>query len=150
MARYSARSGSELKLARKVSLLVYDPELDNRIKLVHNLLDNNLSKCRELLETMVVSYPYNAEPLILEGDYFLKKQMPDSAMHSSREAIDLNLDYLDKKTPLYQGKKIRNTVEEAERIILKDLVDHPGNGDLQKAKKEIRYMKRRIAGSCSG
>jgi hypothetical protein len=69
-------------------------------------------------------------------------------MDSYRNGIDLNPDYLDKKTKVFQGKKIKATVLEAKAAIDKELKADSGNGDLRQKRKTVYYMLRRIAGSC--
>jgi hypothetical protein len=69
-------------------------------------------------------------------------------MESYRNAIDLNPDFLDKNTEVFQGKKIKATVLEAKAFIDKDLAANRVNGDLREKRKTVYYMLRRIAGSC--
>ena len=85
---------------------------------------------------------------MLMGDLFMRKQDPVKAMHEYRQAIDLNPDYLDKKTPLFQGKKLKVAVGEALAEIEHRLRQNPGDEALRSEKKIIYYLYRRIAGSC--
>ncbi|MBE9519481.1 MAG: hypothetical protein IME97_00020, partial [Proteobacteria bacterium] len=87
-------------------------------------------------------------PHMVIGDIQLRKQNLIAAMDSYRNGIDLNPDYLDKKTKVFQGKKIKAIVLEAKAIIEKDLQENPGNSDLRQKRKTVYYMLRRIAGSC--
>jgi hypothetical protein len=82
------------------------------------------------------------------GDIELRKQDPVAAMEFFRSAIDLNPDFLDKKTEVFQGKKIKATVLEAKALIEKELEANPGNDELSGKRKTVYYMLRRIAGSC--
>jgi len=128
---------------------VFNPELDRKVKIAKDLLENNnLLKAEELAEVLINEYPYDGAPYIVIGDIALRKQDPVAAMESYRNAIDLNPDFLDKKTEVFQGKKIKATVLEAKASIEKDLVASPGNDDLRERRKTVYYMLRRIAGSC--
>jgi hypothetical protein len=82
------------------------------------------------------------------GDLMMRKQKPVAAMYSYKEGVDLNPDYVDKKTQLFQGRKIRNTVKEAKEIIETALSKHPGDKEMKEAKKSLYYLLRRLAGSC--
>ena len=125
-----------------------NPELEKKIELAKNLLLDNRQKAEELISSLITEYPYNGMSYLLEGDLFLYRQQPVQAMHSYRQAVDLNLDFVDKNTPLYQGKKIHNTVNEAEEVINVSLAGEKGDPVMKKYKKEVYYMKRRLAGSC--
>ena len=128
---------------------VFNPELDKKVKVAKTLLENNnLLKAQELATGLISEYPYDGAPHMVIGDILLRKQDPVAAMDSYRNGIDMNPDYLDKKTEVFQGKKIKATVLEAKAIIEKDLQANPGNGDLKQKRKTVYYMLRRIAGSC--
>jgi hypothetical protein len=82
------------------------------------------------------------------GDLRMRQQIPIDAMLAYKEAVDLNPDYLDKKTPDFQGKKIKNTVKEAGSLIEAALKNSSGDKELQAHRKAVYYMLRKIAGSC--
>jgi len=69
-------------------------------------------------------------------------------MPEYKEAVDLNPDYLDKKTDLFQGKKLKVAVDEALDEIEMELKANPGDKSMKDSRKLIYYLKRRIAGSC--
>lgn len=128
---------------------VFNPELDRKVKVARDLLDNNnLLKAEELATMLISEYPYDGAPHMVVGDIELRKQDPVAAMMSYRNAIDLNPDFLDKKTEAFQGKKIKATVLEAKGVIEKDLAAGSGNVELREKRKTVYYMLRRIAGSC--
>lgn len=128
---------------------VFNPELDKKVKVAKSLLENNnLLKAEELATALISEYPYDGSPYLVIGDIALRRQDPVAAMDSYKNAIDLNPDFLDKKTEAFQGKKIKATVLEAKAIIEKDLASSSGNEDLREKRKTVYYMLRRIAGSC--
>jgi len=125
------------------------PEYAAKVMTAEQLLKaGNLDKLKPLLDEMVAGYPYQAEPFMLMADYHLRRQEPVAAMHAFRQALDLNMNYLEKKTPLYQGKKIRNTTREAEALINVALAANPGNAQMRKSREELYYMLRKLAGGC--
>jgi len=125
-----------------------DLELERKIKLARDLLTADMQKAEKIISDLMEEFPYSGKVYFLKGDFYLYRQQPVQAMHFYRLAVDLNLDFLDKKTPLFQGKKIRNVVAEAKQVINKALVVQPDDAVLQRQKKEVYYMLRRIAGSC--
>jgi hypothetical protein len=85
---------------------------------------------------------------LAKGDLHLRQQDPVTVMLAYKNGIDLYPDSLDKKTKVFQGKKVKAVVLEAKAIIEKDLKSNPGNGELKQKRKTVYYMLRRIAGSC--
>jgi len=125
------------------------PEYAARSKLAVQLLAaGNMDKLKPLVNELIAGYPYQSEPFILLADYHIRRQDPVAAMHAYRQALDLNLDYLEKKSPLYQGKKIRNIVREAEQQINLALAGNPGDQAMRENRQEVYYMLRKLAGGC--
>ena len=125
-------------------------ELNSKVKLIKNLTDaDSFDKAEVLLKELIQKYPYEGEPHMLMGDIFMRRQDPVNAMFQYKEAVDLNPDYLDKKTPLFQGKKMKIAVNEAMGDIERGLRKDPADESLKKKRKIIYYLQRRIAGSCS-
>ena len=124
-------------------------ELDNKAKLIGNLLEaGNLVAAEALARELAQKYPYSGASHMLLGDLSMRKQNPVDAMHEYQQAVDFNPDYLDKKTPLFQGKKLKVAVAEALAEIEKQLKQNPGSETLKLEKKIAYYLYRKIAGSC--
>lgn len=135
--------------ASAVAALPPPGDLVAAVRIVRTLLESgSLVKAEALVSELKQKYPYQGEPRMLMGDLLMRRQEPVRAMHEYREAIELNPDYLDKKTPLFQGKKLKVAVGEALAVINKQLEQNPGNEPLRKEKKTVYYFYRRIAGSC--
>ena len=125
------------------------PELDSKILLAKNLLaQDNLDKTEALLTTLLQQFPYEGELYLLRGDILMRRQQPVAAMYEYKEAIQLNPDFLDKKTPQFQGRKIKVAVQEAMTAIETGLQKDPGDSKLKNDQKILYFMKRKIAGSC--
>ena len=124
-------------------------EMDNRVKVIKALIEGNLNKAEMLDMELISQYPYEGEPRMLMGDIYFRKQEPVRAVLEYKEAIELNPDYLDKKTPLFQGKKLKIVVREALDDIEKKLKLSPDDEALKKERKIIYILQRRIAGSCA-
>ena len=108
----------------------------------------SLDKAEALVREVISKYPYEAELHMVLGDIFMRRQEPVKAVLEYKEAVDLNPDYLDRKTPLFQGKKLKLIVKEALSEIEGRTKAGPGNELLKKYRKDIYYLQRRIAGSC--
>jgi tetratricopeptide (TPR) repeat protein len=129
--------------------VVANDELDNGLRLARNLIEaGNLPQAEALVSELKRKFPYQGEVPMLMGDLFMRKQDPLKAMHEYQQAIDLNPDFLDKKTPLFQGKKLKTAVGEAQTELENRLRLDPANASLKSEKKAIYYLYRKIAGSC--
>ena len=85
---------------------------------------------------------------MLMGDIYIRRQELIKAVLEYKEAVDLNPDYLDKKTPLFQGKKLKGAVKEALDEIEKKIKANNDDEAMRQNRKVIYYLQRRIAGSC--
>jgi len=142
------QSGS-LSAESRIENRIYSPELEKKVKVVTDLLaGNNFEKAEQLIDGLISEYPYEGQPYMLLGDLHLYRQNILQAMLAYKEAVSYNPDFLDKKAPLFQGKKIKNTVKEARVYLEEQLARNPGDNQLKEYKKNIYYMLRKIAGSC--
>jgi Flp pilus assembly protein TadD len=125
-------------------------EITDRLKVIRSLVEaDNYSKAEVLIREMGQKYPYEGELHMLMGDLLMRKQDPVGATLEYKDAVDLNADYLDKKTPSFQGKKLKRAVAEAVSEIDRKIKASPGDESAIKNRKAIYYLQRRIAGSCS-
>jgi tetratricopeptide (TPR) repeat protein len=135
--------------SQQVPQRVLSPELERKIQTAKNLLaQDSLEKSELLLNALLGEFPYEGELYLLKGDVLVRRQQPIAAMHAYREAIGLNPDFLDKKTRQFQGRKIKNTVEEALTAIESGLQHNPDDRQLRNDQKIVYFMKRKLAGSC--
>jgi hypothetical protein len=56
--------------------------------------------------------------------------------------VDLNPDFLDRKTRLFQGREIKGVLKEVAALLAR----RPD----QAARRELLYMQRKVAGGCGG
>ena len=137
------------KRNQPVQQYIINPDLDNKIKMAKNLMEqDNLEKTELLVNSLVGEFPYEGKLYMLKGDILMRRQQPIAAMYEYKEAISLNPDFLDKKTKSFQGKKIKVTVDEAMAAIESGLNQNPGNNQLKDDRQAVYFMKRKIAGSC--
>lgn len=149
MANDDSQTNQASKRKQPAHQYVINPELDNKIQMAKNLMEqDNLEKTELLVNSLVGEFPYEGKLYMLKGDILMRRQQPIAAMYEYKEAISLNPDFLDKKTKLFQGKKIKITVEEAMTVIDSGLNQNPDNSQLKEDREAVYFMKRKIAGSC--
>ncbi len=125
-------------------------EIESKVKLIRNLMESdNLGKAEIMGKELIQKYPYEGHLHMVMGDILMRRQDPVKALFEYKEAIELNPDYLDKKTPLFQGKKLKTAVGEAMSEIEKKIKLNPDDESMKTDRKVIYYLQRKIAGSCS-
>ena len=138
-----------VRAGARQAVIIISPEFDNKIKLTKTLLTTgNLAKARELIDGMIKDYPYDGRPYMLFGDLYIHGQQPVLAMLEYRKGVDLNPDFLDKKTPVFRGKQVKGVLNEARQQISAGLKNSPGDPVLKEQMETLYYMLRRVAGSC--
>lgn len=138
------------KVALRQSVAVASPEFANKMTTAVNLLNGgDPARTGQLLDELIASFPYEGGPHMLKGDLLLREQQAIAAMLEYRQGVDLNPDYLDKKMPeVFQGKKVKSTLEEARLAIAAGLARTPGDASLKQQREVLYYMLRKVAGSC--
>jgi len=144
-----ARPGRYTQQSASADYVVANGEKDSMLKLAKNLMEGaNLDKAELLGRELLRKYPYDGQSHMVMGDILMRKQEPVKAVSEYREAIDINPDFLDKKTPLFQGKKIKTAVTEALAEIDRKIRLAPDEESFKRDRKTIYYLQSRIAGSC--
>lgn len=130
--------------------LTVNGEMAEELKLIRTLVEaNTLDRAEALTRELIQKYPHEGEPRMMLGDIFMRRQEPLKALPEYRQAVDLNPDYLDKKTTLFQGKKLKVAVNEALTEIEKAIRLNPEDAYINSVRKNAYYLQRKIAGSCS-
>jgi len=125
-------------------------EIENEVKAIKVLIEGGkLSQAEMLTKELIQENPHEGEPRIIMGDIFMRKQETIMAVLEYKEAIDINPDYLDRNTPLFQGKKMDVAVKEALSEIERNLEINPEDALMKKHRKNVYYLQRRLAGGCS-
>lgn len=122
---------------------------EGEIKMLKDLIaSDNIGKAEVFVRGMVEKYPFEGEPRMLMGDIMMRKQDPVAAIMFYKEAVALNPDYVDKKTPLFQGRKIKGAADEVKEIINDSTLRNSEDKNIPAAKKTMYYLLRKLAGSC--
>jgi len=67
---------------------------------------------------------------------------------SYRQAIDQEPGYIDRKSPLFVGKSIKQKVDDSQEKLQREMQLKPGDMSVKKALDDLLYLKRRLAGGC--
>jgi len=144
-----SQAGEDDRRRQPAPQLVLNPELDNKIQQARDLLvRENLDKTEMLVDSLLGEFPFEGRLHLLKGDILVRRQQPVDAMYAYKEAVELNPDFLDRKTELFQGKKIKVTVEEALAAIEVGLKGNPDDTLMKGHLQTVYFMKRKLAGGC--
>jgi tetratricopeptide (TPR) repeat protein len=100
------------------------------------------------LDELARTYPNEAHGYILKGEILAKMGALEEAVASYVEAIRLNGDYVDKKSPLSRRPEIQKIADDGLRVIGGKARNNPDNRSLAEAMKNVNYLRSRLAGGC--
>jgi tetratricopeptide (TPR) repeat protein len=122
-----------------------EPDLTKARELMES---GSLDRAEQLVAEALARSPREPAAHLLRGELHLRRQDPLAAVLELREAVDLEPDYLDRRTPRFEGKKIKAAVGEAASELKRQLDAGKGTDALSPAKKAIHHLTRKMAGSC--
>lgn len=150
---HMGEAGPDRTVSERQAMAVHpapNSEMTAELELIKDLIEaGTLDKAEAMTLALVQKYPFEGGPRMLMGDIFMRRQEPLKAMPEYRQAVYLNPDYLDRKTALFQGKKLKVAVSEALSGIEKAMHLNPDDASIISSRKDAYYLQRKIAGSCS-
>jgi tetratricopeptide (TPR) repeat protein len=100
------------------------------------------------LEEIARDYPGEAHGLILRGAILREMGVLERAVDSYVEAVQLNGDYVDDKSPLSRRTEIRQLVDDGVTRLRARLEAQGDNPSLLETLKKVYYLQSRLAGGC--
>lgn len=100
------------------------------------------------LDELARLYPGEAHGYILQAEILQQMGVVEAALTNYVAGIRLDGDYIDKKSPLSRREEISRFVAETERSISGKAAANPSNRTLTAARKDLNYLKSRLAGGC--
>lgn len=131
--------GMSIKIPPSLSV-----EIDRRVGEIRDAIAANaLERAQLLLKEALSDFPQEGRFYMLQGDVFLRRQDTLNAIKWYARAVRLEPDFVDRNTPLFQGRKINVVLDEVLKGMERGEVSPPAE-----IKKEIYYLTRKLAGSC--
>lgn len=106
------------------------------------------SAAMDKLKEIETAHPDKDGSLLWRGQLQYELGEIADSLASYRQAIDKEPGFIDKKSPLFAGTRIRQHVEESQAKLLREQTLKPGDSSIKKALDELLYIKRRLAGGC--
>ncbi len=124
---------------------------DNKIlyaEVIKLLAQRQTTAATAKLAEIKTAHPDNPETFIFQAKLEEKDGRMAAAIHSYRMAVDIEPDYVDKKTPLFIGDGIMEMITSARTKLQREKKLKPGDKSINIALEDIYYLQRRIAGGC--
>jgi len=100
------------------------------------------------LEDVMKTYPGRAQSYVYKAQLSLKSGKLGDTIHNYRLAVENDLDYLDKKTPLFIGHEIKGLVKESLEKFGREAKLKPNDEEVRNTLKDLYYLQRILAGGC--
>ncbi len=100
------------------------------------------------LEEIIQSHPEKAQAYIYKAQLLNSQGNLVESIKMYRAAIEMEPDFVDKKSPLFVGNTVLKLIPEARSKLNREKKLKPGDKMITAALDNIYYLQRRIAGGC--
>lgn len=100
------------------------------------------------LQDVMKRYPKKPQSYVYRAQLYFHQAKLGEAIHNYRQAVEMEPDYVDKRTPLFIGDKIKKLVTEGREKFAREKALKPEDKGVQTALQDIYYLQSRLAGGC--
>ena len=100
------------------------------------------------VEDIIKSYPEKPLSYVYFARLHFKEGELGESVINYRQAVEMEPDYVDKRTPLFIGDEIKQIVEEGREKFGREKELKPEDNEVREALKDIYYLQSRLAGGC--
>jgi len=100
------------------------------------------------LEDISKSHPEKSLSYVYLAQLYLSQGKLSASIHNYRRAVEIEPDYVDKRTLLFMGDEIRELVKEGMEKLEREKKLKPQDKQIRQALKDVYYLQRRLAGGC--
>jgi len=100
------------------------------------------------LEDIRKKYPEKPMSYVYLAQLYLEQGRLADGIHNYRRAVEMEPDYVDERTPLFIGDKIKELVIEGREKFGREKALKPEDKKVMKTLKDIYYLQSRVAGGC--
>lgn len=100
------------------------------------------------LKDVIKRYPEKSLSYVYVAELYLKQGKLGDSIHNYRRAVEMEPDYVDERTPLFIGDKIKELVTEGREKFGREKALKPKDREVRKALKDVYYLQSRLAGGC--
>jgi tetratricopeptide (TPR) repeat protein len=100
------------------------------------------------LRDVIGRYPENPRSYVYMAQLYLEQGKLGDAIHNYRQAVEMEPDYVDERTPLFIGDKIKGPVTEGREKFAREKALKPKDKRVKMALKDVYFLQSRLAGGC--
>ncbi len=100
------------------------------------------------LKDIMKRYPEKPLSYLYMAELYLEQGKLGDAIHSYRRAVEMEPDYVDEKTSVFIGNKIKDLVKEGREKFGREKALRPKDREIRKILKDVYYLQSRLAGGC--
>jgi tetratricopeptide (TPR) repeat protein len=106
------------------------------------------TKAMAKLKDIMKRYPEKSLSYVYLAQLYLEQGELADSIHNYRRAVEMEPDYVDERTPLFIGDKIKELVTEGRQKLGREKALKPKDREIRKALKDVYYLQSRLAGGC--
>jgi tetratricopeptide (TPR) repeat protein len=100
------------------------------------------------LDRIAKNYPGNSLSYMYLAESYLAQGRLADAIRNYRRAVEMEPDYVDKRTTLFRGEELKDVVTEGILKLEREKKLKPKDDEVKQALKDVYYLQRRLAGGC--
>ncbi|MDY6952755.1 MAG: hypothetical protein SWE60_14685 [Thermodesulfobacteriota bacterium] len=100
------------------------------------------------IEDIMKNYPEKSLSYVYLGRLHFKQGKLGESIVNYRQAVEMEPDYVDERTPRFIGDEIKQIVEEGREKFGREKELKPKDKEVRGALKDIYYLQSRLAGGC--
>ena len=146
---YGSTAAADGIAAARSGRIKADPKMDSKIAAAKVLMDSGqMRKAALELKDLCRKDPFDASAHALLGQACSSLQDYPSAVKEYRMCLELDADYVDKKSGKFIGNGINCTLSECTPQLESVLSKNPGDKQASGAIQDVHYLERMLAGGC--
>jgi len=100
------------------------------------------------LRDVIERYPEKPRSYVYLAQLYLEQGRLGDAIHNYRRAVEMEPDYVDERTPLFIGDKLKELVTEGREKFAREKALKPKDKRVKMALKDVYFLQSRLAGGC--
>ncbi|CAK8715049.1 hypothetical protein GCAAIG_04420 [Candidatus Electronema halotolerans] len=148
----AARNSATVLDSREQELHKIQQRMELDSKIFHEVAvffeERRYRQAMEKLKEVQTMHPDSSTALLWQARLQYEEGMVAESLADYRQAVDSEPGFIDRKSPLFVGKRIKEKVDESQEKLQREMQLKPNDMSVQKALDDLLYLKRRLAGGC--
>jgi len=148
----AARNATTVLDSREQELLKIQQRMELDSKIFHEVAflfeQRQYRQAMDKLKEVRAMHPDSSTALLWQARLEYEEGMIAESLAGYRQAVDSEPGFIDRKSPLFVGKRIKEKVDESQEKLQREMQLKPNDLSVKKALDDLLYLKRRLAGGC--